>query len=33
MISTAESEDKRRVLVDALQKFKEVIESSQELKP
>lgn len=32
MISTAESEDKRRVLVDALQKFKEVIESSPELK-
>lgn len=33
MISSAETEEKRKVLVDALQQFKEVIENSPELKP
>lgn len=33
MISNAPSEDDRRVLVDALQRFKEVMENSPELKP
>jgi hypothetical protein len=33
MIANAPSEDDRRVLVDALQRFKEVMENSPELKP
>jgi CRISPR/Cas system CSM-associated protein Csm2 small subunit len=33
MISAAPNEDERRVLVDALQKFREVIENTAELKP
>lgn len=32
MIANAPSEDDRRVLVDALQRFKEVMENSPELK-